>query len=357
MAKLITVTGFNPDTSEKTMVFPVEETLIMETFPTGCNLLYKNKVHAVRESFDETVAAANSGSTEIIEAIIVKAGATSQPAGTRYGFPVNAISLIRYNAITGAQTLLIYNGQRYVVGASVDEITGEANAGAGGGASVNLPNLLIVATDAGGNLVDGVGNVISRTLNGFIIGSNTAIVVGDTILSAFGKTQGQINTRITLTSAITGYVSGTNTLLTDTDTLVAALGKVQGQITARALIASPTFTGTPAAPTAAPGTNTTQLATSAFVTAAIAAKTITGSSPPLDFPNVPANGSLDLGFTLTGAAIGDPVALGIPAAAQIGGVIFTPMVSNTNVITIRCFNFTAAPISVPSGTYKATVFK
>ena len=37
-----------------------------------------------------------------------------------------------------------------------------------------------------------------------------------------------------------------------------------------ALIASPTFTGVPAAPTPAPGTNTTQLATTAFVTAATA---------------------------------------------------------------------------------------
>lgn len=34
-----------------------------------------------------------------------------------------------------------------------------------------------------------------------------------------------------------------------------------------ALLASPTFTGTPAAPTAAPGTNTTQIATTAFVAA------------------------------------------------------------------------------------------
>jgi hypothetical protein len=36
-------------------------------------------------------------------------------------------------------------------------------------------------------------------------------------------------------------------------------------------IASPTFTGAPAAPTAAPGTNTTRLATTAFVQAAITA--------------------------------------------------------------------------------------
>ncbi len=40
-----------------------------------------------------------------------------------------------------------------------------------------------------------------------------------------------------------------------------------------AALASPTFTGTPAAPTAAPGTNTTQVATTAFVTAAVTAST------------------------------------------------------------------------------------
>jgi len=42
-------------------------------------------------------------------------------------------------------------------------------------------------------------------------------------------------------------------------------------ITGKANIASPTFTGTPAAPTASQGTNTTQVATTAFVNAEIAA--------------------------------------------------------------------------------------
>ena len=41
--------------------------------------------------------------------------------------------------------------------------------------------------------------------------------------------------------------------------------------TSRAPLASPTFTGTPAAPTAALGTDTTQIATTAFVKAAVAA--------------------------------------------------------------------------------------
>jgi len=44
-------------------------------------------------------------------------------------------------------------------------------------------------------------------------------------------------------------------------------------ITNKAGLASPTFTGTPAAPTAAQGTDTTQLATTAFVNAEIAADT------------------------------------------------------------------------------------
>jgi hypothetical protein len=43
---------------------------------------------------------------------------------------------------------------------------------------------------------------------------------------------------------------------------------IQTAVNSKANIASPTFTGTPAAPTATAGTNTTQVATTAFVTTA-----------------------------------------------------------------------------------------
>ena len=46
---------------------------------------------------------------------------------------------------------------------------------------------------------------------------------------------------------------------------------IASAISSKADTASPTFTGTPAAPTASSGTNTTQLATTAFVTAALQA--------------------------------------------------------------------------------------
>lgn len=52
---------------------------------------------------------------------------------------------------------------------------------------------------------------------------------------------------------------------------------IASAVASKADTASPTFTGTPAAPTAASGTNTTQLATTAFVTAALQAVYPVGS--------------------------------------------------------------------------------
>lgn len=80
---------------------------------------------------------------------------------------------------------------------------------------------------------------------------------------------------------ITGFVSGAGTVAA-TDTIIQAFNKIVGNIALKANIASPTFTGVPAAPTAAANTNTTQLATTAFVTTAdnlkanLASPTFTG---------------------------------------------------------------------------------
>jgi hypothetical protein len=52
---------------------------------------------------------------------------------------------------------------------------------------------------------------------------------------------------------------------------------ISGAISSKADLASPTFTGTPAAPTATAGSSTTQIATTAFVTAALQAVYPVGS--------------------------------------------------------------------------------
>jgi hypothetical protein len=67
-------------------------------------------------------------------------------------------------------------------------------------------------------------------------------------------------------SSSTAWGSITGTLSSQTD--------LQTALNAKAPLASPTFTGTPAAPTAAPGTNTTQIASTAFVQAAVTGGTL-----------------------------------------------------------------------------------
>ena len=79
-------------------------------------------------------------------------------------------------------------------------------------------------------------------------------------------------TTVTATGAELNYVDGvTSNIQTQLDAIVADVTQNDTDIDLKANIASPTFTGTPAAPTATAGTNTTQLATTAFVTAAVAA--------------------------------------------------------------------------------------
>ncbi|BAG41630.1 hypothetical protein [Ralstonia phage phiRSL1] len=69
-------------------------------------------------------------------------------------------------------------------------------------------------------------------------------------------------------AAISGAVAGVTSFNSRTGAVTLQAGDVTG--VGGALLASPAFTGTPTAPTATAGTNTTQLATTAFVQAAIA---------------------------------------------------------------------------------------
>ena len=65
-----------------------------------------------------------------------------------------------------------------------------------------------------------------------------------------------------------GYVTALTAPVTSVAGKTGAVTLVVGDVGGAAPLASPTFTGIPAGPTAAPGTNTTQFATTAFVTAA-----------------------------------------------------------------------------------------
>lgn len=112
-----------------------------------------------------------------------------------------------------------------------------------------------------------------------------------------------------------------------------------------ALLASPTFTGTPSGPTAAGGTNTTQLATTAFVTAAVAAVGA-GSFAPLASPTftgdpkapTPATADNDTSIATTAyvkanltsyAPLASPALTGAPTAPTAAGGTNTTQLATT----------------------------
>lgn len=76
----------------------------------------------------------------------------------------------------------------------------------------------------------------------------------------------------------------------------------------------------------------------------------------LDFTSIGALGSQDKTITVTGAAVGDAVAIGLPAAPA-AGIVFFGFVSATNTVTIRGMNITGLGVDPASATYRATVFK
>jgi hypothetical protein len=153
----------------------------------------------------------------------------------------------------------------------------------------------------------------------------------------------------------------TGTLSSQTD--------LQTALNAKAPLASPTFTGTPAAPTATGGTNTTQLATTAFVQAAIAAAgtgagIVTYSGPSLAFTGTqyfPIGGGASSSTTETNVDIDSPTAVTIQnmtvqinAAPGVGNSIAFTWRKNASSQTLTCTISGASATSCSDTTHSFT---
>tara|TARA_R110000782_G_scaffold106459_1_gene194671 strand:- start:1839 stop:2618 length:780 start_codon:yes stop_codon:yes gene_type:complete len=117
--------------------------------------------------------------------------------------------------------------------------------------------VLVGATAAELNVLDGVTSTAAE-IN--LLDGVTATTAELNILDGVTATAAELN-------ALDG-ITATVTELNYTDGVTSA---IQTQMDAKAALASPTFTGVPLAPTAAAATDTTQLATTAMVQAAILA--------------------------------------------------------------------------------------
>lgn len=177
-----------------------------------------------------------------------------------------------------------------------DEFATKADAGSvvGGGLTMNADRIL-------GRIGGGVGDITEITIGaGLLLSGGELSATGGA--AVWGSITGTLSDQTDLQAALDAKLSGvawgiiTGTLSDQTD-LQAALdaklssvswGMIGGMLSSqtdlnaalglKAPLASPTFTGTPAAPTAAPGTNTTQIATTAFVLANSGTGTVTSVS-------------------------------------------------------------------------------
>jgi hypothetical protein len=114
---------------------------------------------------------------------------------------------------------------------------------------------------------------------------------------------------------------------------------ISGAISSKADIASPTFTGTPAAPTATAGSSTTQIATTAFVTAALAAVypvgsvyiNATSSTNPATLLGFGTWAAFGAGRVMVGLDAGDAL---FDTAEETGGSKDAVVVSHTHTATV-----------------------
>jgi hypothetical protein len=159
------------------------------------------------------------------------------------------------------------------------DATNASNIGSGTLASGRLPAFgsgdVSFATGGGaGTIASGavsLAKMASLAANS-IIGNNTGAGATPIALTA-----AQVKTLLAIAVAdvsgaaplasptFTGTPAAPTPSAADSTTKIATTAFVQGELTAKAPLASPTFTGTPAAPTAAADTNTTQVATTAYV--------------------------------------------------------------------------------------------
>lgn len=98
-----------------------------------------------------------------------------------------------------------------------------------------------------------------------INGKQATITGGATTIASSNLTASRA-----LVSDASGKVAVSAVTSTEVGYLDGVTSAIQTQLNAKAPLASPSLTGTPTAPTAAVGTNTTQLATTAFVSSEIA---------------------------------------------------------------------------------------
>ncbi len=209
--------------------------------------------------------------------------------------------------------------------------------------------------------VTGIGNVVEDTtpqLGGNLdVNGNSIVSTSDGNIAITPNGSG----KVVLDGLSYPDSDGTNgQVITTNGSGVLSFGTVD--LSVKANIASPTFTGTPAGPTASAGTNTTQLATTAFVTTAVAnaepfpsgtSMLFQQTSAPTGWTKQTTHDDKALrivtGSVGTGGSVAFSTALGSGATVAGGSVSGSPDASSLSVsISGNISNTTLSNSNIPS---------
>lgn len=206
--------------------------------------------------------------------------------------------------------------------------------------SLAATDLVVVCQGSTG--VPGSGTTRSATvaqLTGtYPVSAAMAPVVG---ASTLGVAEGLLG----ITANTANIATNTAAITTNATAIATETARAEGAEAALAPIASPTFTGIPKVPTASPGTNTTQAASTAFVEAAVVASTAGVVSVNTR------TGAVVLALTdIPGAApLASPALTGTPTAPTAAGTISTTQVATTAFVAGN-FQKTITPGQTPGTT-------
>ena len=169
-------------------------------------------------------------------------------------------------------------------------------------------------------------------------------------LSAQTDLQTALDAKAPLASpALTGTPTAPTASAATSTTQLATTAFVTTADNLKANLASPTFTGTPAAPTATAGTNTTQLATTAFVTNGLSTKANLASPTFTGTVTIPAGASIS-GFALLAspALTGTPTAPTASTATNSTQIATTAYVKAQGYAPLASPTFTGT-VTIPAG--------
>jgi hypothetical protein len=215
-----------------------------------------------------------SGSTKAVN--IGTAGASGSTTNVTIG-----------SSVAGSGVNVTVNGVLTTTGATqtIGNSTAASTVNIGTGATISGSTKTVnIGTSGatGSTTVVNIANNISGPSGASTINIGTATPSSNVVLNGNVTTTTQAadtnNTSLATTAYVVGQAGSATPLVNGTAAVGTSLryarqDHVHPTDTSRAALASPTFTGVPAAPTAAVDTNTTQLATTAFVVAQAAAAT------------------------------------------------------------------------------------